>query len=122
MAEFAKHSRTFGAFALGMCALALSTAAPAAHDRCGVCHIGDAPQPQQAALSAPLPGLCVDCHRERMGKREHVVGVPPSAPVTADLPLLNGLISCTTCHDPHGTGPGMLRLPTDALCRACHKR
>jgi predicted CXXCH cytochrome family protein len=28
---------------------------------------------------------------------------------------------CTTCHDPHGTGPSLLRGPINELCLKCHQ-
>jgi predicted CXXCH cytochrome family protein len=38
------------------------------------------------------------------------------------LPLYNGRVECSTCHDPHGPTAGRLRLSNQgsALCLACH--
>lgn len=41
------------------------------------------------------------------------------------LPLVNGQLECTTCHDPHNRGAaGMLRVSMDrsALCLRCHDK
>jgi len=69
------------------------------------------------------------------GLRSHPVGVQypsarpdyhPAAAVTAGgLPLPDGRIQCTTCHDPHNTRgyDGFLRISNQrsALCLACHR-
>ncbi len=48
-----------------------------------------------------------------------------SAVVAAGLPLPEGRIQCTTCHDPHNTHrhPGMLVISNERsrLCLACHQ-
>ena len=41
-----------------------------------------------------------------------------------DLPLFNGKVECSTCHDPHNGEPQFLRKTNNnsLLCRTCHKK
>ena len=96
--------------------LFLAQEAGADHNQCTSCHILDT----DPALLQPLPDLCINCHANRVGVGEHVIDVPPTASQAPELPLLNGLVSCTTCHDYHATTPGQLRLAS-GLCLACHQ-
>ncbi len=71
-----------------------------------------------------------------VGLRSHPVGIrypapgddyhPGAAVVTAGLPLPDGRIQCTTCHDAHNTAgfAGMLRISNERsqLCLTCHRR
>ena len=71
------------------------------------------------------------------GVRSHPVGIkyplpaamdkynPPAAVEAAGLPLPEGRIQCTTCHDAHNTDrhPGMTRISNERsrLCLTCHR-
>jgi predicted CXXCH cytochrome family protein len=71
----------------------------------------------------------------RQGLRSHPIGIlypenadgyHPLARVLADgLPLPDGRIQCTTCHDAHNTHghEGMLKISNDrsGMCLACHR-
>ena len=81
------------------------TATAAAHGDCAPCHGETAPDASAVRLVTPLPTLCIDCHQERIAAGEHVIDVPPGVGGIS-LPLLDGMISCTTCHDPHGNQAG----------------
>jgi predicted CXXCH cytochrome family protein len=94
------------------------------HD-CDMCHLPH--QGEMAGkilLNKPLQELCVSCHRDRVGRGEHKVGIRPLVTVK-ELPLdADGKITCITCHDPHDTrGFGMLlRAPRFSdFCIKCHK-
>jgi len=41
-----------------------------------------------------------------------------------NLPLYNGKVECSTCHDPHNGQPLFLRISNDnsQLCKTCHKK
>lgn len=94
---------------------------PAIKQDCGLCHPSHDGK-VTGLLAKPVSELCLGCHQERAGNREHVVDIVPSMAVTG-LPLRDGKITCATCHDPHGNRFGsMLRLPAGKLCRACHKK
>jgi predicted CXXCH cytochrome family protein len=92
-----------------------------AHDACTYCHTNAQPDSNNAPLLASLPGLCVSCHPARLGTAEHVINVTVTTPPRAALPLLNGEVSCTTCHDPHSQMPSLLRMEKSQLCSACHR-
>lgn len=68
----------------------------------------------------------ITSHPVGIAYREGVEGyVGGSAVVAAGLPLPEGRIQCTTCHDPHNTHrhPGMLVISNERsrLCLACHQ-
>ena len=99
-----------------------NTAYAVSHEPCSLCHLSDPPAADGSDIIQALPDLCISCHPERTGDKEHVINIPPRGPIPNTLPLLNGLISCTSCHDYHGTTADMLRLPRETLCFACHKK
>lgn len=81
----------------------------------------------------PGPGWterCESCHAIDAGF-SHPVGVAPSMPVPAGLPLIAGRITCITCHDSSSAalhrqarlnGSSLLRMPDSGagLCSQCH--
>jgi predicted CXXCH cytochrome family protein len=88
---------------------------PESKKNCSLCHTDAGP-----SLRKKPSELCLDCHQERKPPAEHKVDiVPPMDP--GGLPLTDGRITCTTCHDPHRNPFGSLlrRKPTD-LCLSCH--
>ncbi|HEB54881.1 MAG TPA: hypothetical protein ENI98_00985 [Gammaproteobacteria bacterium] len=103
-------------------AMAIISSSAVAHKLCADCHINSSPDSLTAELIAPLPDLCLSCHDNRTGLNEHVTDVVPSMIVPQELPLLNGILSCTTCHDPHATSGGQLRVNASRLCIACHRK
>lgn len=115
---------------------------------CALCHT---PGPTEAdpALQLPAEQICASCHtgEDHAGVEAHFgvgVGAAVSArALAAGLPLIEGRIGCTTCHDPHPPPPdrpvARAALPTwwtsrfgapaapsdltrngDALCTSCH--
>ncbi len=92
------------------------------HALCSDCHVQADPQNQGPELIHPLPDLCLNCHAERIMKSEHPSGIEAGPEGTGGLPLIDGLISCTTCHDSHSTATALLRLPGERLCAACHSQ
>lgn len=91
-----------------------------AHDDCTTCHRQQTPTEQQAMLIQDLPKLCINCHADRAGNGEHIIEVFPQG-TTDPLPLVEGKLGCITCHDPHGTQPGQLRVSAADLCMICHQ-
>lgn len=91
-----------------------------AHEQCNQCHLETAPNGQQATLIQALPMLCIECHMSRVGGSEHKINFIPEGPI-GSLPLVEGKLSCTTCHDPHGKQAKQLRVPSDVLCITCHQ-
>ncbi|MBI4970087.1 MAG: cytochrome c3 family protein [Rhodospirillales bacterium] len=90
------------------------------HEQCIACHI-EAPEPK--ALKEPIATLCVGCHKATDRPRaDHPVNFAPLLGYRGDLPLVGGVMTCATCHDPHGKPPLFLRRPADRLCQDCHDR
>ncbi|MDX8410878.1 MAG: cytochrome c3 family protein [Mariprofundaceae bacterium] len=101
--------------------LAPALAAAPIHANCATCH-GSGDAPGASNLLRPLSALCMDCHAEQHGSGEHVVDVVPTTLPQLALPLQSGLMTCVTCHDPHASIAGMLRLPSEKLCTTCHDK
>ena len=95
-------------------------------------------KPKRYASRAPaatyfMSGDCQICHQIDEKSLSHPVDVFPSIEVPSHLPLENGRITCTTCHDDemnaHGAAraepgeSGLLRggLPGTAFCANCHQ-
>ncbi len=107
--------------------LLLSVAAPLyaqGHGQCTDCHAQGSVNDQavMATVHPALPQLCIDCHQARLDQGEHVVNIKPVTAQPRSLPLLEGRVSCTTCHDPHGKTPAQLRLNAAQLCQDCHNQ
>lgn len=69
---------------------------------------------RKGSLAKEQPGLCYDCHKEQRAQFLQ----------NSHHPVREGLMTCTSCHDAHGTSAGTLRTserPND-LCTTCHKR
>ena len=94
----------------------------AAHDNCRDCHVNTAPIVGNAALVTVLPDLCIDCHPDRVGEKEHIIDIFPKPGMTRALPLVNGRISCTTCHAIHSGSLSSLRMQVPNLCQNCHHK
>lgn len=92
---------------------------------CDTCHLGGkAVNPEQAhLLRAPQEKLCAGCH-QNANQVSHPSGFAPKSAVGKDYPLdWKGDMTCSTCHDIHGTTPGLMRGDRrgKALCLACHE-
>jgi DmsE family decaheme c-type cytochrome len=80
---------------------------------CTDCHSVMQPQSRKAALSRKnVVAVCGECHevkRAQIGRVEH-------------MPIPEGKISCTDCHNPHGSAtPAMLKYDSpNETCYACH--
>ena len=80
--------------------------------------------------AAGAVGGCATCHQTEDGF-SHPIGVAPTMAVSAALPMENGVMTCTTCHDDGETAHAratvdhrpMLRggLSKRALCMQCHE-
>lgn len=93
-------------------------AAESPHASCTYCHLDSA----TGTLVAPEPGLCLKCHPDRKGTSEHKIEIVVTPPPAEPLPLMDGLMTCITCHDAHATERPLLRLSEDKLCGACHQK
>jgi len=81
---------------------------------CERCHVRGEP----GVKGDPI-ALCAQCHQPSVMK--HPYGIASSRP-PADLPLADGRIVCSTCHDPHDVKKHRkgLRLDYLPLCAQCH--
>jgi len=109
------------------------------HLSCAQCHRGiPAQAPAQAraqdqdgagstTLRAGEARLCAECHPGAI-EASHPIGFVPDHRLPAAFPLAaDGTMTCSTCHDVHGTTPRLVRLgenrdpsDTSSLCLSCH--
>jgi DmsE family decaheme c-type cytochrome len=83
---------------------------------CTTCH--SVHQPKSAAhqlVKATETQLCATCHRTQVAKTERAV---------AHMPVREGKMACTTCHNPHGSLSNEKALRTGSSvvesCTSCH--
>jgi predicted CXXCH cytochrome family protein len=89
------------------------------HKDCTLCH----KDPDFKTIKANVNEPCLKCHPASLGK-DHPIGVVPKK-MPGDLPLGEGnVITCITCHEPHGkdTFGMLLRKDFTSLCRSCHNK
>ena len=91
-----------------------------AHDRrnlsCTSCHsVHDPKSAAHQLLAANETALCATCHRPQVAKTERAV---------AHMPVREGKMSCTSCHNPHGSITNVKALKTGSSivesCTTCH--
>lgn len=91
---------------------------------CASCHLaGKNVNPEQAGmLIASQESLCGKCHPSAI-KISHPSGFTPKIKPPDNYPLdWKGDLTCSTCHNIHGTGTGLMRetkIGKD-LCLTCH--
>jgi len=74
---------------------------------CEECHLGKPrgrPGPvysgrKGALIRSDITKPCTRCHK--YGDRSHPTDIKPKGHVPPDLPLINNMITCATCHYPH---------------------
>ncbi|MCK4911826.1 MAG: cytochrome c3 family protein [Thermodesulfovibrionales bacterium] len=99
-----------------------SRSIPQAHTICSACHAFSQETGRAGLQNNVTPDeLCTGCHSDRAKAGEHRVGMPLSG-VSSTLPLVDGLVACITCHEPHGLSgfPSLLRTEPATLCNRCH--
>lgn len=80
---------------------------------CDSCHyVMERKSDTALIINENATGLCVSCHLEKKGqilKSSH-------------MPIRQGKIDCTDCHNPHGSyGPSLLKAATtNEVCSECH--
>jgi len=90
----------------------------------------------QGTLLVATEALCYTCHSEKGKGAEffepgmsHPINVVPSDKIkvpdelgTVFVKDVGNVVTCTSCHDPHGRQKKFLKLPVegDRLCKACH--
>lgn len=97
--------------------------------QCNNCHLDVQGRP--AMLSGPITRLCAQCHLDTIMASSHPVDIKPvTVRVPTDMPLRDGRITCSTCHNVHaestlvfGIKSYMLRRATADMkyfCIVCH--
>jgi predicted CXXCH cytochrome family protein len=91
---------------------------------CGQCHLAGSQVSDENAhrLLASQEKLCGRCHSNAI-EVSHPSGVSPRSAVPDDYPLdWKGDMTCSTCHNVHTGGQGLLRGARRGpdLCMACH--
>jgi predicted CXXCH cytochrome family protein len=90
-----------------------AVAGPMASEGAGARQAATAPAPK-GSLAKPETELCLGCHREQKAKTM----------AASHHPVREGRMSCSSCHQPHGSSTGSLRTgerPND-LCLKCHAK
>ena len=91
-----------------------------AHDRrnlsCATCHSVHSPKSAERQLVKPTQTqLCATCHRLQVTKTERAV---------AHMPVREGKMSCSSCHNPHGSIANVKALRVgnslNESCTSCH--
>jgi DmsE family decaheme c-type cytochrome len=83
---------------------------------CTTCHSVHSPKSQTRQLvKATETEVCVTCHRLQVAKTERAV---------AHMPVREGKMSCSSCHNPHGSISNVKALKSGSsvneLCETCH--
>ena len=83
---------------------------------CSTCHSVHSPKsPERQLVKATETQTCAACHRLQVTKTERAV---------AHMPVREGKMSCSSCHNPHGSISNVKNLKTGSsvaeLCTSCH--
>lgn len=90
------------------------------HDRrnlsCTTCHsVHNAKSSEHQLVKANQTELCATCHRVQVSKTERAV---------AQMPVREGKMSCSSCHNPHGSISNVKALKVGSSvsesCTSCH--
>jgi len=96
-------------------------------NECVGCHLDVAESPSE--LKPMTVYGCVGCHEDSIEKKLHPIVVMPRKSIPADMPLVNGVVTCVTCHFVHPFSIkskkytyALLRRPGrgPVFCSACH--
>lgn len=81
---------------------------------CTTCHSVHRPQSQAGGLNAASSReLCSTCHRDKIAKLDR----------SGHMPVREGKMECTTCHNPHGAANVRMLRQGDSIaesCGSCH--
>jgi predicted CXXCH cytochrome family protein len=103
----------------------IATGTHLAGSQCTSCHLANEPIQKENAriLKAGQELLCAGCHENAI-KVSHPSGFYVERPLPEDFPKdWKGDLTCSTCHDVHGSTPGLMRVAERGagLCTQCHE-
>jgi DmsE family decaheme c-type cytochrome len=81
---------------------------------CLTCHSVHTPKVPSQLKAANEPALCATCHKNIVNKQQHRF---------SHMPVREGKMQCSSCHNPHGsTNTKLLKTGTtvDEACASCH--
>ena len=81
---------------------------------CLTCHSVHSPKGPSQLKAANEPLLCATCHKNIVNKQQHRF---------SHMPVREGKMQCSSCHNPHGsTNTKLLKTGTtvDEACSSCH--
>ena len=83
---------------------------------CTTCHSVHSPQSLESQLvKTTETAVCVRCHRQQVAKTERAV---------AHMPVREGKMACSSCHNPHGSISNVKALKigssVNETCTSCH--
>jgi DmsE family decaheme c-type cytochrome len=83
---------------------------------CTTCHSVHSPKSPQSQLNKPTQtAVCATCHRQQVAKTERAV---------AHMPVREGKMQCSSCHNPHGSISNVKALKVGSSvtesCTTCH--
>jgi DmsE family decaheme c-type cytochrome len=76
---------------------------------CVSCHSMHAPKGPRQLKVATQPQLCATCHRDKVAKVDR----------SGHMPVREGKMQCSTCHNPHGSTNVRLLRMGDSIAEAC---
>jgi predicted CXXCH cytochrome family protein len=102
-----------------------------AKDVCGTCHKPHNSNRKNLMEGATSQERCQNCHNDKKSvasakliTTSHLMNVDPKDNNTLKLPLVNNMVTCVTCHEPHRTVKNMIRPKLEKeemLCVSCHE-
>ncbi len=118
-AHLAGHPNRPGTIVCGLSTVDRTTTESVA---CLVCHDGTVATSMHVPVTADEGGshpIEIDYELSRL---RHPFGLKPAMVLPQALPLVNGKVSCTTCHDARSQTPSRTSMPMagSAMCLACH--
>ena len=100
-------------------------------NQCGLCHATADGTDDVTNLQPVSSEICITCHSGITGSMSHPVDITPGNLLPPEMPLVNGRLSCLTCHFVHPTSLQTNRFRRSLLrktgmgaqfCMTCHPR
>lgn len=69
--------------------------------QCSICHISINTDPQK--INGNISGSCALCHKDLSETISHPTDISPKIRIPSDMPLIEGKLTCITCHEIHSS-------------------